>query len=206
MVVKTVTYTNLNGKEETKDCWFHLSEAEMLELEFSRNANDSLIGIIDRIAKAAEANELENLEPSAKETVLLVEEIKRILQLSYGERSADGRRHDKSPEILAEFVGSQAYSALFMELIRDTDAAIALVNGIVPAGFHQKMAELARENESKKEKADLKSVPAPPPSPTTERRQQNITKLTKQQLESAQGAEYLRLRDEIQSGRAILAD
>jgi len=56
-----------------------------------------------------------------------------MIQRAYGEKSPDGRRFMKSPEIFANFVATQAYSDLFMELATNADAASAFVNGILPA-------------------------------------------------------------------------
>ena len=51
---------------------------------------------------------------------------------AYGQKSADGRRFIKSPELANEFAQTEAYSQLFMELATDADAASKFVNGIVP--------------------------------------------------------------------------
>jgi hypothetical protein len=44
----------------------------------------------------------------------------------------DGRKFTKSPEILDDFIYTQAYSNLYMSLIADADAAANFVNGIIP--------------------------------------------------------------------------
>ena len=51
---------------------------------------------------------------------------------SYGEKSADGKRFIKTPEIAEAFSQTEAYSVLFMELATNADSAAAFVNGIIP--------------------------------------------------------------------------
>ena len=57
---------------------------------------------------------------------------KDLVLKSYGEKSADGKRFIKTPEISEAFSQTEAYSVLFMELATDADAAAAFVNGIIP--------------------------------------------------------------------------
>ena len=52
---------------------------------------------------------------------------------AYGEKSPDGKRFIKSPELSEAFSQTEAYSELFMELASDSDAASKFVNGIIPA-------------------------------------------------------------------------
>jgi hypothetical protein len=79
---------------------------------------------------------------NAKDQVSLVKLFKDFICKSYGVKSPDGRRFMKSPEILAEFIETEAYSQLYMELATDADAAQKFVNGVVPAD----MAKAAAEN------------------------------------------------------------
>ena len=51
---------------------------------------------------------------------------------SYGEKSLDGRKFVKNDEVRDNFQQTEAYSALFMELATNADAAAEFVNGIIP--------------------------------------------------------------------------
>lgn len=117
MLKKTITYTDYNGVERTEDHYFHLSEAEALQLEKSHNGGLStyLHRIINSLDEAS-----------------LIIEFKNIIDLSYGRKSDDGRNFRKSPEILADFASTEAYSILYMELVTDTNSASSFVNGIMP--------------------------------------------------------------------------
>jgi len=125
---KTITYENFDGETVSEDFFFHLSKAELVELEMSHK--DGLSATLERII-AAEDN------PG------IIKEFKNIILTSYGKRSDDGRRFIKNQELRDEFVSTEAYSALFMELVTNTDAAIEFVNGIIPQGMSEEAAKAA---------------------------------------------------------------
>lgn len=117
MFIKTINYTDYNGNTRTEDHYFNLTEAEALELEMSTNG-----GFSERIKRII----------AAQDTATLVTIFKDLIKLSYGRKSLDGRKFEKSEEIFNEFKDTQAYSILFMELATDAKAATEFVNGIAP--------------------------------------------------------------------------
>lgn len=129
MLKKTVTYEDFNGEEVTEDLFFHLSQAELIELEMSHRGG--LTEALKRIIAAEDGK-------------AIIAEFKNIILGSYGKKSDDGRRFIKNNEIREEFESSEAYSTLFMELVTDTEAAILFINGIVPAKMSAKAAEVAK--------------------------------------------------------------
>lgn len=118
MLKKTFTYVDYNGVERTEDHYFNLSKAELIEMELSTTG-----GLAEMINKIV----------AAQDAPALVKIFKEVVLKAYGQKSADGRRFIKSKEIADEFVQTEAYSQLFMELTTDADAASRFVNGIVPA-------------------------------------------------------------------------
>lgn len=117
MLKKTITYTDYNGVERTETHYFNLSKAEVTKMETSTTG-----GFTQMIHKIIEARDV----PS------LVEIFDDLILKSYGEKSPDGRRFIKSDELATAFSQTEAYSALFMELISDSNKAAAFVNGILP--------------------------------------------------------------------------
>ena len=117
MLKKTITYTDFNGMERSEDFYFNLTKAEVMEMEMSTVGG--LSEMIQRIIAAQDA-------PS------IIKVFKDLVLKSYGEKSADGKRFIKTPEIAEAFSQTEAYSVLFMELATDADAASAFVNGIIP--------------------------------------------------------------------------
>lgn len=128
MIKKTITYTDYNGVERTEDFYFNLNKAEVLEMEMSTTGG--LAGMIMNII-------------AAKDQPALIKIFKDLILKSYGKKSPDGRRIMKSQEIIDDFVQTEAYSQLFMELATDADAAAKFVNGIVPADVAQEAAKKA---------------------------------------------------------------
>ena len=68
----------------------------------------------------------------------IIEFFKELINKAYGVKSADGKRFIKSPELSEEFMQSEAYSELFMELASNAEEAANFVNGIVPKDFAAK--------------------------------------------------------------------
>jgi hypothetical protein len=136
---KTITYTDFNGEEVSEDHFFHLSKAELIELEMSHQGG--LSEALQRIVAAEDGKSI-------------IAEFKKIILMAYGKRSEDGRRFVKTADIRQEFESSEAYSTLFVELVTNVDSAIEFVNGVVPQGMADEAAKVVN--------ADLKVVPEEP--------------------------------------------
>ena len=117
MLKKTITYTDFNGMERSEDFYFNLTKAEVMEMEMSTVGG--LSEMIQRII-------------AAQDTPSIIKVFKDLVLKSYGEKSADGKRFIKTPEIAEAFSQTEAYSVLFMELATNADSAAAFVNGIIP--------------------------------------------------------------------------
>lgn len=183
MLKKTVKYKDLNGEEIEEDFYFHLSKAELMELEVSHK--DGMQATIERIV-------------AAKDGAALLKEFKHIILLAYGKRSDDGRRFIKSQELRDEFASNtEAYSALFMELVTDTDAAIAFMNGIVPEGMSVEEAEAAGIDPQKTPFILLEDKDKEKPEPRI---------VTKAELTAMPKEEFEALGEELAKGTAKIAE
>lgn len=126
MIKKTITFTDYNGVERTEDFYFNLSKAEIMEMEMSTAG-----GLAERIQRVV----------AAQDQPAIIKIFKDLITKAYGVKSPDGKRFMKSDEITAEFVETEAFSELFMELATDADAASQFINGIVPASMAKQLAE-----------------------------------------------------------------
>lgn len=181
MLKKTIKYKNLFTDEEvTEDFFFHLSKAELVELEMSRPGG--LSEHLQRIIKAEDNN-------------TLIQEFKEIILLAYGVRSEDGRRFIKNQRVRDEFVATEAYSELFMELATDTDAAVEFINGIIPSGMSEEAAKAAGIDPQKTPIVVVEDQEKPEP--------QIITRV---ELQSMSKEEFDGLSDRIASGEVKLED
>ena len=134
MKILPVTYEDFNGVTVTEKLCFHLNAPELVELQ---QDDDSLAESIEKIS-------------NAKDLKVVVAEVKKIILLSYGVRSEDGKRFIKNDQLREEFSQSAAFDALFMQLATNEDSAADFIKGIIPK-------ELAVEVE--------KITQLPPPTP-----------------------------------------
>lgn len=127
----TETYTDYDDNQRTEDFYFNYSEAELTDLQFS--VSGGLAGMIDKIIKT---NDMPKL----------VELFRELIQKAYGEKSNDGRRFIKSPELTKEFTETVAYSQIYMRLATDSKAAQEFINNVVPKSMKDKMQQANQQN------------------------------------------------------------
>ena len=127
MLKKTITYENFNGEEVSEDFFFHLSKAELVELE---------LGVKGGLAESLQKS-LDEQDGQA-----IISQFKNVILASYGQRSADGKRFTKNQQLREEFESTEAYSTLFMELLTDPDALDQFINGIIPQDLSEEIAKV----------------------------------------------------------------
>lgn len=127
MIKKTVKYTDFNDEEVEEDIYFHLTKPQLVEIEVSMP--EGFEAWVEKVVEEENKAELFRI------FVLFIEK-------GYGVRSADGKRFVKNERILEEFLSSNAYEALFMDVLSDTDKAIEFFNGIMPKGLVDEVAKV----------------------------------------------------------------
>jgi hypothetical protein len=137
---KSITFEDLNGQQVTEDYYFHLTRANLVEMQMSTNDTyekdgEVLEGMQAKMQRIIDAGDGAQIMATFKDLILS----------SYGKKSPDGRQFIKTPELRQEFEMSEAYSTLFMELCTDAQAAADFVNGIVPKGMDQEIAKLQQD-------------------------------------------------------------
>lgn len=132
MLKKTITYTDYDGNERTEDKYFNFNKPELIEWQASEAG-----GLEKKIEKISQEQDVAKI----------IELMKEIIQKSYGVKSDDGKRFIKNQEVLDEFMQSEAYSELFMELATDANAAADFINGILPAGLAEEVKKIEAQNE-----------------------------------------------------------
>lgn len=120
MLIKKIKYIDYDGNERQETAYFNLNKAEMMEMEMS--TSNGLSKMIQEVV-------------DAEDSATIVKIFKDIILKSYGVKSIDGKHFikiDKNGHRLADdFLQTEAYSQLFMELATDSKAAAAFVNGII---------------------------------------------------------------------------
>lgn len=117
MIVKKISYEDFDGNQRVEEHRFHLSKHELALMEMTTEG-----GLEHRMRRMVQ-------EKNPKE---LAKIFVGIIEQSYGIKSDDGKRFEKSPEAYKEFMSTGAYDALFMEMATDEDALITFINGILP--------------------------------------------------------------------------
>lgn len=126
MLVRNFKYKDFDGNEREEEACFHLSKAEIVEMNMTPAGGlDKLIGNII----------------AAQDTGKIVEMIKMIIDKSYGVKSLDGRKFVKNAQVLEDFKSTEPYSMLFMELATDAEAAAKFINGIIPQDLAAEVAK-----------------------------------------------------------------
>ena len=126
MLKKTIEFTDYNGEKRKEDFYFNLSKAELMEMELGTSG-----GFAEMLQKLVDTQDIPEI----------MKIFKKVIMKAYGVKSPDGKRFSKSDELSKEFTETEAYSELFMELLSDTDAATAFVNGIIPADAAKQLAD-----------------------------------------------------------------
>lgn len=117
MIKRTIKYTDYKGNEREEDFYFNFSQPELMEMELTTKGGMS--EYLEKIIKAQDREEL-------------IKWFKVIVLKAYGEKSEDGRRFIKSPELSEAFSQTEAFVQLYMELATDDEKAAEFVNGITP--------------------------------------------------------------------------
>ena len=131
MLKKKIKYKDFNGVEREETFMFNLTNAEITEMGVGLVGGGSLDEYITKLSEE-------------KDPMKVIEMFKKLINLSYGVKSDDGRRFMKSPELLKEFTETNAYSELFMELASDSKAATEFFDGIIPELSPEQKEEVER--------------------------------------------------------------
>lgn len=137
MLKKTITYEDYNGEMRTEDFYFSLNQAEVLKLELKTPGGFK--GYVEKIIQT-------------KDFKSMVELLDDLISMSYGIKSDDGRKFEKSPEISKAFMESEAYVQLVLELLSgDEEKISAFIEGILPQKLvaEAKAAKALNELENK---------------------------------------------------------
>lgn len=147
MVKKTITYMNpFTEQQVTEEHYFHISKADLIEMELEEHAaryekdGETLTGMQAHLAKIVDS----------QDAPAVLAEFKAILRRAYGVKQGD--RFVKSPEVWAQFEGSEAYSELVFQLLTNADELGKFVSSIIPGNLEQIAAEIAARAEA--EEAD----------------------------------------------------
>lgn len=122
MYPKKIKFEDYNGVQHEQTFLFNMTETELTKMQYSSEGNFQ-----EYVQKLVETK-------NEGEIIKLIE---KFVVMSYGEKSADGQRFVKvAPDghkLGQDFIQTEAYNVLFMELATDANAAVDFITGILPA-------------------------------------------------------------------------
>ena len=130
MIKKTVTYTDFDGNSRTDELYFNLTKLEAME--FALGLPDGMTEDFSGELTEANAEKFGQKFADRLGAEGILNFVKSLVLKSYGKKSKDGKTIDKSPEVIKEFVGSNAFSDFMIELMTSDTAAAEFVNGVIP--------------------------------------------------------------------------
>lgn len=130
MIKITETYIDFNGVERTEDFFFHFTKAELLKMEMGVKG-----GLAEMVKRAAQT----------QDAPTIIKVFEDLVAKSYGVKTPDGRGFNKDPEVVKDFLQTEAYSQIFMRLATNDEEAAKFVNGVVPADMSKQAAAAIAE-------------------------------------------------------------
>lgn len=132
MLKKTIKYTDYEENEREEDFYFNLNKAEVIKW-LTTSGDYTLDKLLVRLST----------ERNGKKIMEIFED---LIHRSYGKKSLDGRKFEKNDDIWNDFYQTEAYSALFTELVTDGKKAADFVNEIIPKSLADEIARIVKEN------------------------------------------------------------
>lgn len=132
MFKKEIVFTDYDGNERKEDHYFNLNKAEVIKW-LTTTGDYTLDKVLDRLST----------ERNGKKIMEIFED---LVRRSYGRKSLDGRKFEKSEDIWNDFYQTEAYSVLFTELVTDAKAAANFVNKIIPNDLANEVEKIVKDH------------------------------------------------------------
>jgi hypothetical protein len=133
MLKKTITYENADGVEVTRDFYFHITQAELME-QMLVSPDDDPEARLRRI-----------LASDDRKAIMV--EFKALIANSVGRRTENGD-FIKTPEYAQSFMTSEPYSELFAELMGSTEKVTEFINGLMPKKLRAQAEAAMRDQDA----------------------------------------------------------
>lgn len=132
MLKKTIEFEDYDGNLRKEDHYFNMNKSEVIKW-LTTSGDYTLDKILLRLSS----------ERNGKK---IMEIFEGLIHASYGRKSLDGRKFEKSEEIWNDFYQTEAYSVLFTELVTDARKASEFINKIIPKDLAADLDRIVKEN------------------------------------------------------------
>lgn len=129
MLKKLIQYKDLDGNTVQETFYFHYNQAELAKLRLMYgDADGDVAAYFTRLLQGGDRK-------------AIIDAFDGLILGAYGQRSVDGKRFEKKNGALADdFKETEAYSALFIELVSDGGKNFqAFLQGVLPADLQEKL-------------------------------------------------------------------
>lgn len=140
MLKKTITYEGMDGSDVTEDFYFHLSKANLMELNWKVEGGFKAMLAEITAAQTGKPDEEKTEAELAAEQEATHNAFKKIVLVAVGKKSSDGKHFLKSDDIRGDFENTEAFSELLFSLMADENVAAAFINGLMPRGFVEQVS------------------------------------------------------------------
>lgn len=132
MYKKVVKYVDFDGNNRTEECYFNLTKAEIM-MWLTQSGDYTLDKVLEKLVKERNGSKI-------------MEMFEDLIRRSYGKKSLDGRKFEKSEAIWEDFKSTEAYSELFMSIVTDANNAADFINHIIPESLADDVQKALKEN------------------------------------------------------------
>ena len=166
MLKQTIEYTDFDDNQSVETVYFNLTKTELADNIYLKDTLEKIQrDIVDGTKRSLKTSEITQI----------LELVKTFMKLSYGVRSADGKRFIKTPEQWTEFTQTAIYDAFLFSLFETPNKALNFMSGILPQDMRseaksagdQEMLKMATA-EKFTQKAETVGPTVVPPTPAPE--------------------------------------
>lgn len=131
MISRTITYRDFNDVERSETFYFGLSKSELTRINLSYEG-----GFSEALQRYVETKNY----PELYDTLV------KMISMSYGVKSPDGKYFTKNADDTEKFLSSNAFEELFVELLQNSDLLNNFIMGILPGDVAKQVAENTANN------------------------------------------------------------
>lgn len=169
-----ITYQGYDKQQHSETLYFHLTKAKLAKNLWIR---DEVVNLRNMLGD-------EPRELTTEEVAQILDLVEKIMDLSYGKRSADGKEFDDNPEVQAAFKRSAAHDELLYQLFSVEGKAMEFIVGVIPE-------DLVMEAQAEANQAQLPIENKELPSPESEKKEKDPRDMTREELMEAYKAKVL---------------
>lgn len=132
MLKREITFEDYNGEKRTEEFWFNLNKSEIIKW-LTTSGDYTLDKVLQRLSTERNGRKIMDI-------------FENLIKISYGKKSLDGRKFEKTEEIWNDFYQTEAYSVLFTELVTDAKKAADFVNKVIPKDMADEIEKIIKDN------------------------------------------------------------